>query len=456
MEEELESENQVKDPEHEQTSFKVCPNFGRDKLDLSCTSLSSVPVHVLTMTYVQYLYLQDNNICEIPSRLCESLVHLIWLDLRRNALTIIPKNINLLTQLKHLLLEGNQIEQLPLELGQLEKLTGLNLRNNPLKFPEADIIAEGTKKILAYLREYNTQLENDGETDKKTVDANDSQQTMFSQHRNSKIELKKKQSKRQNPVGYYADDISDCGRRQSLEENMLDLLQYSVNSLEIKERNSAAGNSVPAMRTKNLFSDAFTKRKSASAKDLTLEDKGGRKKSYTSTSSDKVSIKFEQELKRAEIKKQNDQTNKTLQARKNKRMLDDWRRNKKGKSNKLSAMDTKHDIVIPYGTDDLKLEPEEKRSPQLENEELKAKTQPSSVGLSLDEQLEQRIKQHVKNIREWRRRHNNVTLEEQLSTTGKNLEKAQILQKEIREKRAKEYRFRAFTGGEYVPPAHTT
>ena len=485
-----EDAEEMNSPEDELPAIRLCRTSGKDKLDLSHNRLKFVtmPRRIFDLKHLQYLYLEGNGIKEIPVELCENLTRLLWLDLRRNALVSLPGNISLLSKLKNLLLEGNQIEKLPLELGLLANLSGLNLRDNPLTFPSQEIISLGTKEIIRYLRDYEAQSrqraiakedEHVDQTTEKTKGVQSDKSNSYSNHKNDNEDgLMQKFQKF--PVGVYADaldDITDDGRRMSLEENMIQLLRYSVNSLDIKERSKSFPKyTLPSLRTKNIFLDKRGSSESNTQKSpVPGEEIGDDDPLYTST---KSTLRRTREVSRAALRRFNEKTDKTLQARKNKKMLDDWRRrNKKTESKK------KHEIVIPYGhtpatQDDAKEDgaPVAKADKQPVETKSKSSEQRSELKmnrLSLDEELDNRIKEHVQNIKNWRRKNNNNNtnsnndsnssinnnkgnnfLEDELLTTSKNLEKAHQVQKELQERRTREYRFQAFTGGEFVPPAH--
>jgi len=462
-------------PEDELPAIKICRKSGKDKLDLSHNqlTLSTLPQEIFDLSHLQYLYLEGNGIKEVPPELCKNLTRLLWLDLRRNALESLPTNISSLSKLKNLLLEGNQIKRLPLELGLLTNLTGLNLRNNPLSFPPQDIISLGTKEILRYLREYDTlsiknpdSMVGEGETLGAPEGATDPPSNR--QQANEVINENKLMEKFQKfPVGVYADaldDISDSGRRMSLEENMIQLLRYSVNPLEIKERSKSFPKyTLPSLGTKNLFLDNVkdsSKRSNSPKCQVPGEEMEG-SPHYTST---KSTLRDSREVTRAALRRFNEKTDKTLQARKNKKMLDEWRKRNSTKNRKSVDRKKKHEIVIPYGhtplTQDNKAENETETkvpNPKFGYSKSDQRSELKMSRLSLDEELDSRIKEHVQNIKNWRRKQskNAVNLEDELSATTKNLEKAHQLQKELHDNgRGREYRFQAFTGGEYVPAAH--
>jgi len=62
------------------------------------------------------LYLENNNLSEVPEELFVSLPQLQWLDIRNNQLRSLPTSIRSHPSIETILLEGNEIETLPLEL----------------------------------------------------------------------------------------------------------------------------------------------------------------------------------------------------------------------------------------------------------------------------------------------------------------------------------------------------
>ncbi|XP_067278146.1 leucine-rich repeat-containing protein 27-like isoform X2 [Pseudorasbora parva] len=123
--------------------------------------LKAISASVLQMTHLQSLYLEGNEIGELPERFFASFPSLIWLDLRNNQLKALPVAIGEHTCLKTFLLEGNPLTTLPPELGNLVSLKALSLRNCPLTFPPRDVLDRGLPNILLYLR--RSQLESEVE-----------------------------------------------------------------------------------------------------------------------------------------------------------------------------------------------------------------------------------------------------------------------------------------------------
>ncbi|XP_078059880.1 uncharacterized protein LOC144485653 [Mustelus asterias] len=148
-------------------------------LGLSGNSLDSLPWEISTLTQLQQLYLQDNNLQLLPFGFCQ-LHGLEILDLKENALIYLPDDINCLVNLKHLYLSHNHLAFIPQSLRQCTNLCVLDISINCLdlsllhSFP--DNLAEldlsdnrldtlppvvcqlGASLQLLYLR--NTQLKN--------------------------------------------------------------------------------------------------------------------------------------------------------------------------------------------------------------------------------------------------------------------------------------------------------
>lgn len=82
-----------------------------------------------------------------------NLTNLQSLDLHNNQFTILPKEIIQLCNLKFLYLNNNQLQTIPQELAYLKNLHILSLHNNPVGGLPVEIIEQGTKAILEYLRQ---------------------------------------------------------------------------------------------------------------------------------------------------------------------------------------------------------------------------------------------------------------------------------------------------------------
>lgn len=138
-------------------------------LDLAYQSLKNIPRDLFVFPNLQHLYLENNDISELPREFFHNLPHLLWLDLRHNQLKRLPSNIGDHRFLKQLLLEGNKITRLPIELGRVESLTALNLHENPLEFPPQEVVNGGVKAIKTYLFEECSKAYGEGCSDVVTT-----------------------------------------------------------------------------------------------------------------------------------------------------------------------------------------------------------------------------------------------------------------------------------------------
>ncbi|CAF3551128.1 unnamed protein product [Rotaria sp. Silwood1] len=127
---------------------------GFNCLDLSKRNIKEFPSQLLDFTTLQYLYLEGNQLVQLPNDLFTRLKNLKWLDLRNNQLTSIPSDdLAKHNFLQYLLLSGNHLQTLPCELGKVKTLSALNLDGNPLIHPPFEIIKQGIKAIQQYLRD---------------------------------------------------------------------------------------------------------------------------------------------------------------------------------------------------------------------------------------------------------------------------------------------------------------
>ncbi|XP_011871281.1 PREDICTED: uncharacterized protein LOC105563902 isoform X1 [Vollenhovia emeryi] len=129
------------------------PLYNETFVDLTCTGLTSLPIETIEKyPAIQMLYLEDNDLPELPEKLFVSLQHLQWLDVRNNLLTSLPTSIKSHPSLETILLQGNKIEKLPLELCLVPRLKTLNVAHNPITTPPKNVVALGCASILSYLR----------------------------------------------------------------------------------------------------------------------------------------------------------------------------------------------------------------------------------------------------------------------------------------------------------------
>lgn len=119
--------------------------------------LSTVPKRTLSCRRLKALYLESNALLSIPDTLFEALPELTHLDLRSNRLTSLPASVGQHNRLQTLLLQKNRITDLPVELGRVRSLSALSLSDNPLRFPNDDIIRRGCLAIKDFLKSHDTE-----------------------------------------------------------------------------------------------------------------------------------------------------------------------------------------------------------------------------------------------------------------------------------------------------------
>jgi internalin A len=114
--------------------------------------LTNIPPEMGKLKNLISLHLSNNQLRSIPKELGE-LINLRELGLHVNQLKNIPAELSKLKHLEQLDLYGNQLISIPIELGNLTKIEALTLVGNEvLRSPPPEILKQGTKAILAYLR----------------------------------------------------------------------------------------------------------------------------------------------------------------------------------------------------------------------------------------------------------------------------------------------------------------
>ena len=148
------------------------------RLDVDHNRLSALPSAVAAWTRLGVLYLDDNQLTALPDAVAAwtsltelhlagnqlttlpdtvaAWASLISLDLDDNQLTTLPDAIDALTSLVELYLVGNQLTTLPDAIGRLAGLQVLVVQENPLPPEVLAAEVEGTKALLAFLRDVAT------------------------------------------------------------------------------------------------------------------------------------------------------------------------------------------------------------------------------------------------------------------------------------------------------------
>jgi Leucine-rich repeat (LRR) protein len=121
-------------------------------LNLSDNQLTALPETLGQLTQLHTLALYSNQLTTLPETLGK-LTQLKTLVLFNNQLTTLTETLGKLTQLTRLDLQNNQLTTLPETLGKLTQLKTLYLRGNPMNDPPPSVVEQGTRAVLAYLRE---------------------------------------------------------------------------------------------------------------------------------------------------------------------------------------------------------------------------------------------------------------------------------------------------------------
>ena len=124
-------------------------------IDLTRSSLVAIPDELLRFRGLRELYLEGNRLIQLPPELFRALPDLAHLDLRNNRLISIPTSVMDHPSLRTILLQNNQLSSLPIEIGSIRTLGTLSVSGNPLVYPPEDVVAKGTRALLAYLRAKN-------------------------------------------------------------------------------------------------------------------------------------------------------------------------------------------------------------------------------------------------------------------------------------------------------------
>ena len=116
-------------------------------LDASNNMLSSLPSGIEHAASLGYLFISNNSLTSIPSEIGNTPLRYLALD--GNNVRVIPENMGNMVALDVLRLNNNKdISKIPPQLGKLERLTLLDLRNNSLTTLPSEL---GDLQSLKYL-----------------------------------------------------------------------------------------------------------------------------------------------------------------------------------------------------------------------------------------------------------------------------------------------------------------
>lgn len=98
--------------------IKEFPSLLLDFPSLQVRETNLRSINVQSIDRFQYLYLEGNQIEQLPAELFLRLPNLKWIDLRNNQLREIPSDgLAKHANLRYLLLGGNHLQRLPVQLG---------------------------------------------------------------------------------------------------------------------------------------------------------------------------------------------------------------------------------------------------------------------------------------------------------------------------------------------------
>lgn len=126
---------------------------GWNAIDFGGQGLRAISTSLFGYDFLEKVYLNHNKLKALPPAIGQ-LRKLTHLDLSGNELTELPEEIGMLTNLKKLYLFDNNIRTLPYEMGYLYRLQTLGIEGNPLnEVLKSQIMKDGTKALIKYLRE---------------------------------------------------------------------------------------------------------------------------------------------------------------------------------------------------------------------------------------------------------------------------------------------------------------
>lgn len=149
------------DEEEEDQRIRIKENNNQlwTGLDLSGQLMSGISDKLFRYSFLRRLYLNGNNIKEIPKSIGE-LKSLRVLDISSNKLTSLPPELGMLFNLRYLYLFDNDVKEIPAQFGNLVSLEFLGIEGNANM--DKDVISiiakKGTRGLIIHLRDECIQI----------------------------------------------------------------------------------------------------------------------------------------------------------------------------------------------------------------------------------------------------------------------------------------------------------
>lgn len=121
-------------------------------ITLSDNKFTVFPKVIGSLTTLRFISADNNKITALPDEIGQ-LATLQYLHIDNNEIHVLPVELGKLAELQSLMLGSNKLTTIPEQLGRLAALTDINVNNNPLTSPPNEVVRQGTKALVAFLRE---------------------------------------------------------------------------------------------------------------------------------------------------------------------------------------------------------------------------------------------------------------------------------------------------------------
>nr|XP_056706234.1 leucine-rich repeat-containing protein 27 [Euleptes europaea] len=451
-------------------------------LDLSRKELQHLTEDIYKLLNLQNLHLEGNALSVIPEDFFQHLPNLVWLDLRYNRIKEIPPGVGCHKQLKTLLLERNPIKRLPVELGNLNSLTALNLRHCPLEFPPPEVVQKGLQVILCFLQKYRNQHLDDSDPVtaelpslleqeakaivkeyKRKCDRPPDRRKAFNDlwRQMSFIKMPPIEKLNLTDIVKSSMDLSDGWPN---EEEMIRFQKLREEMIQDEREEYLLDQKLHNESMISMFSRKSRAKPSLSCK-WSVSSSRGKKNLFPAVSSYDLLIqaKRAEDCRLAALKEMKEKQALIEQRRKDKEVLQKWRRQAKLMKEKKAVLysfsSEKRDMGVsqnaPYATDDDSNYHGNREGWGLPNKDPTEMTRNLSTENPTEEakaakyrEVENRIRQHTQIMKERRKRLTGIPHED-MERANEDFQKAEELEAELadmKKDRHPEYRFTAFTG----------